>query len=165
MQVPAILKQVTQLAGGEAVATVQLVGLGNFETFHDGYAVGHGIDRSLLTPGAVIVVEVPDLFHPGDGQVISVAQVSAGAGTVPVEQFGSTLVTTDGSGNGSALVIFRNTFGSFVSAPSVELSAPAGSLGSGTLSAAAITHSGFTINVGGASVINGSIPVAWDAKG
>jgi len=165
MQIRATLKQITQLAGGEAIATVQLSGLGNFETFHDGYAVSHGIDRSLLTPGAQIVVDIPDLNHPGDGQVVSVAQVSAGSGTVSVEQFGTMLVTTDGSGNGSAAVVFPNTFGSFSSAPSVALSAADADLGSGSLSAAAITHTGFTVNVSGAAVVSGALAVGWDAVG
>ncbi|MFI5337785.1 MAG: hypothetical protein ACHQ5A_13440 [Opitutales bacterium] len=165
MLVQAVLKQITQLAGGEAVATVQLSGLGSYETFHDGYAVSHGLDRSLLTPGAAVVVEIADLHHPGSGQVVSVARVSAGAGTIALVQFGATLVSTDGSGNGSAAVAFPNTFGSFSAAPAVALSAPDGLLGGGSLSAAAITHTGFTVNVAGAAVTGGAIAVGWAAKG
>ena len=165
MQVRAILKQVSQLAGAEAVATVQLTGLVNYETFHDGYSVSHAIEPSLLTPGAQIVVEIPDLHHPGDGQVVSVAGVSTGAGTVPIQQFASTLVTVDGSGNGSAAVVFPNTFGAFTATPSVGLSAAATQLGAGTLAAAAVTASGFTVNVAGAAVTNSVLAVAWSASG
>ena len=164
MQVRSVLKQVTELAGGEAVATVQLTGLGNYETFHDGYAVSHAIDRSLLVAGADIVVEVADRHRPGDGQVISVAGISTGSSVGSMEQFGSILVTTDGSGNGSAAVTFPNTFGSFASAPAVSLSAGATSLGAGSLTAVATTTSGFTINVAGASAISSVIAVAWDAQ-
>ncbi|HEV3312610.1 MAG TPA: hypothetical protein VG815_19020 [Chloroflexota bacterium] len=165
MQVRAILKSITQLAGGEATATVQLTGLANLETFHDGYAVSHAIPRSLLAPGADIVVEIVDPNHPGDGQVISVASVSAGAGGAPKEQFGSVAVSTDGSGNGSQAIVFPNTFSSFGAAPTVTLSAPAGQLGSGTLTASAITTSGFTAGISSAAVTGGAVSVSWDAQG
>lgn len=165
MHVRAVLKSITQLTGGQAVATVQLTGLGNFETYHDGYAVSHAIPRELLTPGADIVIDLPDAHHPGDGQVVSVAQVSAGSSGVQVEQFGNVLVTTDSAGNGSASVVFPNTYGSFSAAPSIALSAPAQQLGSGTLAAAAITTAGFTLNVSAAATVSGSIPLAWDASG
>src|SRR5579872_5356979 len=165
METRAVLKQVTPLAGAPALATVQLTELGNLETFHDGYAVSHAIDPALLTPGADVVVDIPDLNHPGDGQIVAVARVSSGAGTVPVEQFGNVLVATDGSGSGSAAVIFPNTFGAFSSPPAVSVSAASSQLGSGSLSVSAVTTAGFTVNVSGAASVSSSIAVAWDARG
>jgi len=164
-QVPAVLKATSQLPGGEATATVQLVGVAQIECFHDGYAVDHAIPKSLLVPGADVVVDIPDLYHPGDGQVVSVAHVSAGAdhGSAK-EQFGSLAIETDGSGNGSAAIAFPNIFSSFTGAPDVTLTAETAQLASGSLSTAAVTAAGLTVNVSGATP-NSAVSAAWDAQG
>lgn len=165
MQARAILKNIVELAGGEAVATVQLSGLGNFETFHDGYAVSHAIPRSLLAPGADVIVDIPDIHHPSDGHLVSVAAVSTGGGGSSLHQFGNVLVLTDGAGNGTVTVVFPNTFGGFTATPVISLSAAVTSLGSGALAAAGVTTTGFTVSVSGAAGRGGSLAVAWEASG
>jgi hypothetical protein len=165
MQTPASLKSITQLAGGEATATVQVLGIGNLDTFHDGYSVSHAIARYLLTPGADVVVDIPDPHHPGDGQVVSVTAVTTTADHgAAKEQFGSVSVSTDGSGNGTAVVTFPNVFSSFSSTPSVTASALASSPAGGTVAATPISSIQFTAQVSRATP-NTTVSVAWDATG
>lgn len=67
-------------------------------------------------------------------------------------------VTTNGSGTGSTAVTFSETF---VGVPSVMVVTAAGD--SGTIAAASITESGFTLNVTTSLRISTRIKVTWFA--
>ncbi|HZT96998.1 MAG TPA: H-type lectin domain-containing protein [Chloroflexota bacterium] len=158
----ATLKAVSRPAGAEPTATVALTGSGQTETFVDGLTISHAIPQAQLAPGADVTVELADRHHPGDGQVTALAGVSASGSSGPIEYSGTILVSTDGSGNGTASISFSPAFASI---PSVTCSANRGDLGSGTVKATAVTVAGCTMQISGASTTSGSIACAWDAQG
>jgi hypothetical protein len=149
----------------DGTATVQLVGAGNLTTYVDGLAVSGSVPVGLLAPGADVWVDLADRFHAGDGQVVALAGVmsssTAGAGSAQSTQSGSAVVPTDGSGNGSLVVLFPSAF---AAAPTVTVGASHVWLGSGHVVATLVSVSGFTISVTGA-VHNASVPVSWSATG
>ena len=74
-------------------------------------------------------------------------------------QSGTVDITTDGSGDGSAAVVFKNRFNS---TPAIILTSQEADI-TGTLTAVSPTISGFTATVDGSAVTSGTLTVGWIA--
>lgn len=74
-------------------------------------------------------------------------------------QSGTVDITTDGSGDGTAAVTFKNKF---ENAPAIILTIREADT-TGTLCATSPTISGFTAQVDGSSVLSGTLTVSWVA--
>lgn len=165
MQTRAVLKAV-DTSGPEPKATIQLTGLGNLDTFYDGFPVSHGVPTGLLAPGTDVIVEISDRHRPGDGQIVAIASVTGqshdSSGGVLVEQSGTVAVPTDGAGSGAQPVSFPSAYSTI---PNVTVGASSDDLGAGTIKATAITTAGFTIQIHAAGTVSSAIAASWSSSG
>ncbi|MFH1589261.1 MAG: hypothetical protein ABIB43_01705 [archaeon] len=74
-------------------------------------------------------------------------------------QSGTVDITTDGSGDGSTAVTFKNTF---KSKPAIILTSQEADI-TGTLTAVSPATTGFTATVDGSAVTTGTLTVGWIA--
>ncbi|HZU11413.1 MAG TPA: hypothetical protein VFB58_01120 [Chloroflexota bacterium] len=142
--------------------TVEIQGVGIIDLWVDGVAVAPTVSRGYLVYGASGVLSLPDQHRLCEASLIQVVpptnlQTLQG-GSVQRTLTGRTLITTDGTGNGSATVTFSSAF---TTAPTVSL------LGDNLagLTVSTVSTTGFTAALTKPGLVHAYVWFSWSATG
>jgi hypothetical protein len=147
---------------------VELTGVGVIDTWIDGIKINQNMPRSQLVFGTVVTVSMPDAHRICEAIVDGPASVPGEAIQAPPGglstsnaqkvEVGRGSMTIDGSGNGSANVVFPAPYSS---APTVRAFADT----LVTPSISNVSTTGFTVSIAGSPWLNGTHYFSWQAQG